>query len=806
MRFPARWLAFSVLLTMSLVLAHQFLMLRAQADASLELVAMLARTSAAVSGFEEAEMHLLYEAQDGPGDALGDLHRARAAFVENLDHISQHRWANIDREGLLSAYRQHSKLLDQELAMLEAGHAESARWLDHTAVDPAYDRLKDKMEDVQRSAQAAATEHVHKANVRLFGLAVIMITMIAGGVVIDSRFRQRLLLAQRETLAESERRFRLLTERASDVVLIVNPDGLIRYATPSVETVLGITPERMCGRSLLDLVVADDRPAISEHLRNAQQGKAGRLEFRGLVDGSSWVYLEAMVRDLTDAHEVGGLVVNLRDIDDQKRAQTQLLHSALHDSLTSLPNRVMFTERLETALDRAARSEQRCVAVLFIDVDDFQVINNSVGHQVGDIVIVEVAQRLTTCLRRTDTVSRLNSSTGILARLGGDEFSVMLEDIHDAADAVRVCERILVAMRQPFAIGDRHLYATVSVGVATSETGMTADTLMRNADVAMYRAKNRGKAQFAIFDPHMHERVTERLKLEMDLREALERQEFVLYYQPIVSLKTGRVDRVEALLRWNRGGAMVPPGDFIGVAEESGLIRPIGDWVLRDACRQVMQWNKGTEQPVMMCVNISGKQFTHPAFLDEVMTAMADTGVNPAYLEFEITEGVAMEDAEHTRHTLHQLQAIGVHLALDDFGTGYSSLSYLRRFAVDTLKIDRSFVSDLPSNRENMAIVQTIVELARILSLQTVAEGVETSEQLRVLDRFGCSFAQGFLLARPQPAQQIAWAAKEVFAQLRPESTVNERTSSAEITRSAVTLAGSEPMSLHRGRLDTLDA
>jgi diguanylate cyclase (GGDEF)-like protein len=508
-----------------------------------------------------------------------------------------------------------------------------------------------------------------------------------------------------------------------------------------------------------------------------------------LVDGSSWIYLEAMVRDLTAAHEVGGLVVNLRDIDDQKRAQTQLLHAALHDSLTSLPNRVMFTERLENALDRASRSQQTCVAALFIDVDDFQVINNSVGHQIGDMVIVEVAQRLTTCLRRTDTVSRLKSSTGILARLGGDEFCVMLEEIHDVADAVRVCERILAAMRQPFVIGDRHLYATVSVGVATSETGITADNLMRNADVAMYRAKGRGKAQFAIFDPKMHERVTERLKLEIDLREALERREFVLHYQPIVSLKTGRIDRVEALLRWNRNGSLVPPGAFIGVAEESGLIRQIGEWVLREACCQVMRWNKDTNAPVIMCVNISGKQFTHPGFLDEVMTAIADTGVNPAYLEFEITEGVAMEDAERTRYTLQQLRAIGLHLALDDFGTGYSSLSYLRRFEVNTLKIDRSFVSGLPVNRENMAIVQTIVELARILGLETVAEGIETAEELQVLKQFGCNLAQGFLLARPEPAQQPPWPSTEVFPQAMAEQPVKRAAMSAERWKPLMLLA-----------------
>jgi EAL domain-containing protein (putative c-di-GMP-specific phosphodiesterase class I) len=309
------------------------------------------------------------------------------------------------------------------------------------------------------------------------------------------------------------------------------------------------------------------------------------------------------------------------------------------------------------------------------------------------------------------------------------------------------------------------------------------DELMRNADMAMYRAKSHGKARYAVFDAQMHERISARLRLETDLRLALEKGEFVLHYQPIVCLKTGRIRRVEALLRWNHDGSLVLPGEFIPAAEESGLILPIGDWALREACRQAVLWNKALPEPVIVCVNISGKQFTHPKFLDEVMTAIADTGVHPDYLEFEITEGVAMEDAERTRHTLGQLRAIGVHLALDDFGTGYSSLSYLRRFAVSTLKIDRSFVSDLPSNRENLAIVQTIVELARALGLATVAEGIETPEQLAILQSCGCSFAQGFWLQRPQPACAPPWP--NGLTMLEGWTTVDEALDSLDVAEHA---------------------
>jgi EAL domain-containing protein (putative c-di-GMP-specific phosphodiesterase class I) len=292
---------------------------------------------------------------------------------------------------------------------------------------------------------------------------------------------------------------------------------------------------------------------------------------------------------------------------------------------------------------------------------------------------------------------------------------------------------------------------------------------LRNADVAVHRAKTRGKARYAIYDSAMHERVIARLKLETDLRLALDNNEFVLHYQPIVSLKTGRIVRVEALIRWQHEGRLVLPGEFIPAAEDSGLIRPIGDWALREGCRQAALWNKEAIDPVIVCVNISGKQFTHPTFLDEVMSAIADSGVQPQHLEFEITEGVAMEDAEKTRYTLGQLRAIGVHLALDDFGTGYSSLSYLRRFAVNTLKIDRSFVADLPTNRENLAIVQTIIELARILGLETVAEGIETPEQLTVLQQAGCAMAQGYLLVRPEPAQAPPWPGERCLIEAADE-------------------------------------
>jgi diguanylate cyclase (GGDEF)-like protein/PAS domain S-box-containing protein len=753
-----RWLPVALLVLSVGLLSRQFLALRHQADSGLDVVVLLTRSAALMSDIEGLEMQLMYEPAVQPQARKLELDSKRAEFKRNLGHLDEYRWAAVDDAGLLTRYREYDQLLGAEVALIEDGDRQKAILMDKQVVDPAFDRLSAKMTEVQQVAAVAAAQHMERANLRLSALALIGIGAIGGFFYLEGHLRQRVLLAQRETLSESERRFRLLTERSSDVVLIVDATtGRVKYASPSIAAVLAMTPERACRGSLLDLVYPDDRSNVAERLTAARAGENQRIEFRGVIRDEEWIHLEGVVRDLSAEAEIGGLVVNLRDIDDQKRAQTQLMHTALHDTLTGLPNRLMFTERLQTALERVAGTGDGAVAVLFIDIDDFKVINDSVGHQIGDLLIMQVAQRLGNSLRRGDTIGRLHSSTGIVARMGGDEFTVMLDDVHDAEDTVRVCERIHTAMMEPFLLSGGQFYASVSIGVALSTPDCAPDELMRNADVAMYRAKWQGKARYAIFDEEMHERVAARLRLETDLRIALEKGEFVLHYQPIVCLKTGRIRRVEALLRWRRNGQMVPPGDFITVAEESGLIRPIGDWALREACTQAALWNKSSAEAVIVCVNISGKQFTHPKFLDEVMTAIADTGVHPECLEFEITEGVAMEDAERTRHTLGQLQAIGVHLALDDFGTGYSSLSYLRRFAVNTLKIDKSFVVDLPNNRENLAIVQTIIELARVLGLATIAEGIETPEQLATLQSCGCTLAQGYWLQRPQPAHAPPW-------------------------------------------------
>jgi predicted signal transduction protein with EAL and GGDEF domain len=437
-----------------------------------------------------------------------------------------------------------------------------------------------------------------------------------------------------------------------------------------------------------------------------------------------------------------------------------LIHDAFHDALTNLPNRALFLERLENAVRRALRNPRFRFAVLFLDVDRFKVVNDSLGHPAGDQLIVKIAQRLTTCLRRTDMVARPQggvpagaAGTDTVARLGGDEFTLLLEDIRDVSDAIRVAERIERELVVPFAVAGQEVFVSASIGIASSVTGYTvAQDILRDADIAMYRAKAQGKARWEVFDQHMHASAVARLHLETELRRAIERNEFRLHYQPIVSLTDGSIRGFEALVRWQhpeRG--LLPPQEFIAVAEETGLILFLGKWVLHEACRQARAWQEQFPRtpPLTMSVNVSAKQFTQDNMLDQIAETVRATNVARDTLKLELTESVAMEDPERTRRLLLDLKDMGVHLSIDDFGTGYSSLSYLRRFPVDTLKIDRSFVMHMERNEENREIVRTIIGLARNLGMEVIAEGAETPEQVTALRDLSCQYGQGYFFSRP---------------------------------------------------------
>jgi diguanylate cyclase (GGDEF)-like protein len=453
---------------------------------------------------------------------------------------------------------------------------------------------------------------------------------------------------------------------------------------------------------------------------------------------------------LTDLAATAATEVELRRrIIEREQIEQQLRHASRHDPLTGLPNRVFFTERLSQALRRSSGDPADLFAVLFLDLDHFKVVNDSVGHHVGDELLIAVARRLEQCLRGGDMV----------ARLGGDEFALLLERVGDARDAAQVAERVQSSLSVPFNIGGYELFTSASIGIVLSSSARELpEYLLRSADMAMYRAKTSGRARFELFDPAMHAAALIRLQLETDLRRAEERGEFVVYYQPVVSLETGRITGVEALVRWQhpqRG--LVLPGEFVPAAEETGLILPIGRWVLDEACRQMHAWRALSEQfdSLSLAVNLSGKQLSQPDLVDQVSRILHERGLAPSCLKLEITESAIIEKTERTTRVLTEIKRLGVQIYLDDFGTGYSSLGYLHRLPIDALKVDRSFISRMESADQPLQLVRTILALSRNLGLDAIAEGVTTVEQLRRLRALGCRFAQGYLFSAPLDADSM---------------------------------------------------
>ncbi|MRK21231.1 bifunctional diguanylate cyclase/phosphodiesterase [Pseudomonas sp. JG-B] len=443
-------------------------------------------------------------------------------------------------------------------------------------------------------------------------------------------------------------------------------------------------------------------------------------------------------------HLMAQIGVQMGRVVERKRAEEQLV-DAFHDPLTGLPNRALFSDRLSRAVARCNRHREAAFAVLFIDLDRFKLVNDSLGHLAGDLLIIQVATRLGGCLRQTDT----------LARMGGDEFTILLDCIGNPDAPVRVAERLLDALEPPFLINGEQLYISASIGIAPSDLGYeSAEEILRHADLAMYRAKTLGKHRFEMFDHSLHELAVGRLPLETRLRNALQNGEFVLHYQPIVCLASGALVGVEALVRWQvPEGDLVYPGEFIQVAEDTGLILPLGLWVLREACRSVARWQRElpTQPPLTVSINLSARQFAQHDLVLQVGAIINETGILPDCVHLEITESVSMADSERTIIVLQQLHDLGVRISIDDFGTGYSSLSYLHRFRLDVLKIDRSFMIQLDQCPEGLQIVQTILSLARNLGLEVVAEGVETQRHLTILKSLGCDFGQGYYFAKPLP-------------------------------------------------------
>jgi diguanylate cyclase (GGDEF)-like protein/PAS domain S-box-containing protein len=531
-----------------------------------------------------------------------------------------------------------------------------------------------------------------------------------------------------------------------EAVMITDPQGLIQTVNSAFCSITGHSAEEVIGRN----------PRVLKSGRHANIFY--KKMWASVISSGSWqgeicnrrkngeLYTEWLTisRVRNDRGEVTHYVGVFTDITKRKRAEEKIRHMAYYDALTDLPNRTLFRDRLTHALTHAEQTHQHA-AVLFVDLDRVKLINDSLGHDVGDHLLKGVAGRLSASLREQDTV----------ARLGGDEFMILLTDLHHSEDASPVAKKILESLKPPFHIDKHELYVTASVGVSLyPRDGSDAGTLLKNADTAMYRAKSRGRNTFEVFTPEMKVEMSEQHALANSLRRALEREEFSIHYQPQVSVRTGELIGMEALLRWNHPElGLISPDQFIRWAEDTGLIVPLGEWVLKKACEQNRLWQKVGHRRLVVAVNLSARQFQQPDIVETISSILEETGLDPSFLDLELTESVVMESAGPALETPHELKALGVQFSIDDFGIGYSSLSYLKRFPVDTLKMDRSFVNDLATDPNDAAIATAVVALGHGLNLSVLAEGVETRQQLAFLQTLKCDKIQGFLYSRPLPPE-----------------------------------------------------
>ena len=578
----------------------------------------------------------------------------------------------------------------------------------------------------------------------LNGIAVLFVVRMAGAVTAQKEQAEA-------TLRESEDRFRSLVQNSSDLTIVLGA-GTIAYASEASEKLLGYAPEALIGRPPGELVHPDDLGWLRDRIAAefASNTITEPVELRVRRADGNWIHVEAVVTNLSDRPSVRGLVVNARDITERKQAEAALEHQALHDSLTALPNRLLFLDRLDHAMARASREVSAAPVVMFLDLDRFKLVNDSLGHDAGDELLAAVAARLLESLRAGDTV----------ARFGGDEFVLLFESVPDRALAEELAARVLSCFDAPFRVDDEDLVVSASLGVALYEPGHTAAELVRDADAAMYHAKAQGRGRWQMFDAATRQHELLRVHTESTLRGALDQNELRVHYQPIFSLRDLRPVGVEALVRWQhptRG--LLPPSEFIDVAEDSGLIVPLGAWVLAESCRQIREWNLDLpeDRQLGLSVNLSARQLSEPGLVETVRSTLQQQGIDPSVVDvwLEVTETLVLHDPENAAARLAELRALGVRLAIDDFGTGYSSLTYLRQFPVSALKIDGAFVAGLGQSDEDEAIVLAMVHLAHALRVEVVAEGVESEVQLSRLREIGCDYAQGFLLQVPLPASQL---------------------------------------------------
>ncbi len=766
-----------VILPVLVVLTAGFgiITIRQRADERREAQVMLGRIEAATNRQRVLESNALELGLVAEGRANATLERELARLPAEIDRLgievgealSKLRALTPDgaeTEALHEAAHRYDSTLDAQVLLLAGRRFDESYGYHRSRVDHAYQALGNALGE-QDARFVALTEDAGRiadfGTLGILGFALILLAFLQFD---RARRSAALVEAQRAVLEESEARFRSLVQNSGDVICIIDERCRALYASPAVAEVFGLNAEEVRGDYLLDLVHPDERTTVQDALAGvagSPRGMSVKLECRVRHRSGAFKDLEVAATNLLDDPNVSGIVLNARDISQRKLAerdnealQEQLAHQAFHDPLTGLANRALLRERLQHALARVARSREP-LAVMFIDLDEFKAVNDSMGHDAGDELLKAVAARLRESVRPADTI----------ARLGGDEFAILLEGMLSASEGPRVAERIIRTFTTPFELDGHPVSIGASIGLALKDGKEGTEELLGNADVAMYAAKARGRGCYEVYRPELRLARTARIRQELDLQTAVARGEFVVQYQPIVDMATGRLSGAEALLRWSHPvKGLVPPSDFVELAEETGLIVPLGRWILQRACRDGAAWKAAhpAAADMKVSVNLSVRQFQEPDLVQQVAEALAVAGFPAPSLVLEITESVFLNDSAATIETLRGLKELGVLVAIDDFGTGYSSLSYLRRFPIDILKIDRSFIDGIDRGVEDAALARAIVQIGENLNLRIVAEGIETPEQLNEVRRLGCHEGQGFYLGVPvEPAEMGAQVAED---------------------------------------------
>jgi diguanylate cyclase (GGDEF)-like protein/PAS domain S-box-containing protein len=632
------------------------------------------------------------------------------------------------------------------LQLIESGNELVAT----TRTDPSFPAKLERARIIGAQVASISNDAVGQMTKDTEGAFAHLVLVVIGLGVLGAVAAIAMGLLLRRAGALRSAQFRSLVDNASDLITVVGRDGTIQYQSPSAVRLVGIRSEDLVEANYLDLVAEDDRAHLGALLADPAAVPDGSVtvEYRLRHEDGSWRCVESIVSSLISDATVGGLVLNTRDVTDRKILEEELANRAFHDSLTGLSNRAVFRDRVDHALARAARDGSE-LTVLLLDLDGFKTVNDSLGHDAGDELLIAVADRVRACGRESDSV----------ARMGGDEFAILLEEA-DESRASWVAMRVLQELAAPFKVRGREVFVRASIGLASCIAGASnTDEIIRNADTAMYSAKAGGKGRYEVFRPVMHEQALAHFEIQADLQRALDHGDFAVHFQPIFNFATQRVTGIEALVRWSHPSrGLLPPVEFIGLAEETGLIVPLGRWVLKEACSEMAAWRSLYPEAadVAVSVNLSTRQLFEEYVVRQVREVLEETGLEPSALILEITEGSLMQDVGTTTKKLRQLKELGVRLAIDDFGTGSSSLAYLRRFPVDLLKIDKSFIDEVTGrDSQGSALVRAIVGLAQTFELQTVAEGIERVEQLDELRAVGCEAGQGFLFARPLTSEAM---------------------------------------------------